>query len=321
MKKIICFGEALIDFLPDPAQRADGAKAFLRNAGGAPANVAVALAQLGADSHFVGMLGADMFGDFLLESLQQAGVQTAGVRRTSAANTALAFVSLDARGERSFAFYRPPAADLLFAEADFSAASFAGLAAFHCCSNSLTEAPIAAATLAGIAAAQAAGALVSFDLNWRPALWPAGSDAMPRLWQVLAQANVVKLSKEEFELLGEPQAALARLWQGRAELVVVTDGPAPLHWFTRAGGGHYAAPAVAAVDTTGAGDAFTAGLLTMLAEQEVRPGQLAVFAADPARMTPALRFAAACGALAVSRHGAFAAMPRRADVLDFLENH
>src|SRR5690349_23937323 len=105
------------------------------------------------------MLANDLFGDFLLASLQRAGVGTRLVRRTDRARTALAFVALDAGGERSFSFYRPPAADLLYGERDFDAAVFAQAHAFHACSNSLTEGPIAATTLAGMAIARYVGAL------------------------------------------------------------------------------------------------------------------------------------------------------------------
>src|SRR4051794_16027846 len=131
MRNILCFGEALIDFLAAPGQAADSdALPFLRHAGGAPANVAVALAALEMPVSFAGMLGTDMFGDFLHQSLERAGVDTRFVRRTDAAKTALAFVALDERGERSFSFYRPPAADLLFSAGHFDDASFAGLGAF-----------------------------------------------------------------------------------------------------------------------------------------------------------------------------------------------
>src|SRR5690606_32691752 len=132
---IACFGEALIDFLALPAQPGEDGRRFLEQAGGAPANVAVGIARLGGDARFVGMLSTDMFGDFLLAQLARFGVDCDQVRRTGDARTALAFVSLDARGERSFNFYRPPAADLLFRAADFDDGAFADLAAFHVCSN------------------------------------------------------------------------------------------------------------------------------------------------------------------------------------------
>jgi len=317
MKRIVCFGEALIDFLAVPAE-AGRPQAFLRHAGGAPANAAVAVARLGGRAEFVGMLAHDPFGDFLLESLAAAGVGTAHARRTHEAPTALAFVTLDAAGERSFVFYRPPAADLLFREADFDDAAFADAAVFHACSNSLTEEGVAGATLHGMRRARAAGALVSFDMNLRPSLWPRGADPSARIAAALAEADLVKLSAEELAFLagraGGERAALEALWRGATRLVVVTDGAAPLRWHAPSRSGTLPAFAVQAVDTTGAGDAFVGGLLLALAAQGVAPHGLAAFAADEGALAAALRFAAACGALAVTRPGAFAAMPRRDEV-------
>jgi len=322
--RIVCFGEALIDFLAQPAQSADAPRAFLQFAGGAPANVAVAVAHLGGDAQFVGMLGADMFGDFLLDSLRESGVGTDFVLRTDRAKTALAFVALDTDGERSFSFYRPPAADLLFRADQHRAESFDGAAVFHVCSNSLTETDIAEATLAGMRLAREAGALVSIDLNLRPALWAQGVDPHPRLWQALQAADLVKLARVELEYLAVPlsggeQAVLERLWQGRARIVVVTDGAAPMHWIAREASGEVPSFKVRAVDTTAAGDAFVGGLLYGLAERGIDGARLTEFISDTAALTDALRFAAAVGGLAVTRHGAFAAMPRLADVQVLLE--
>jgi fructokinase len=326
MRNIVCFGEALIDFLAAPGHPPDApGLPFLRHAGGAPANVAVALAALEAPVAFAGMLGADMFGDFLLHSLQKAGVDTRFVRRTDTAKTALAFVALDDRGERSFSFYRPPAADLAFAPADFDDACFNDLGAFHACSNSLCGTPSAEATIDGMRRARAAGAIVSFDLNLRPALWPNGVDPLPLLWQALALADLVKLSAEELDYLaraeGSADAVRERLWRGHAQVLVVTDGPAPCSWHTRDASGTQAVPKVAAIDTTGAGDAFVAGLLASLAQADVRPSTLAAYFEDEARRRDTLAFAAACGAFAVGRHGAFAAMPARSDLTAELLAH
>ncbi len=326
--RIVCFGEALIDFLAQPASASDAPRAFLQFAGGAPANVAVAVAHLGGDAQFVGMLGADMFGDFLLDSLREAGVGTDFVVRTGAARTALAFVALDGDGERSFSFYRPPAADLLFRAEHFAPACFERSAAFHACSNSLTEAAIAEATLEGMRRARAAGALVSLDLNLRPALWPRDVDPTPRLWQALAEADLVKLARVELEYLATPwlgpgvdgeRAVLTRLWEGRAQAVVVTDGAAAIRWFTREASGELPSFRVRALDTTAAGDAFVGGLLYRLAERGVDGAHLPGFLRDAAAFIDALRFGAAVGGLAVTRHGAFAAMPRLAEVHALLE--
>lgn len=321
-KKIVCFGEALIDFLAQPGTTPDAPRAFLQFAGGAPANVAVAAARLGANSQFVGMLGADMFGDFLYGSLRDAGVDTSRVVRTDAARTALAFVQLDADGERSFSFYRPPAADLLFRDEHFHADSFRDTAVFHVCSNSLTTAEIARTTLQGMARARAAGALVSMDLNLRLVLWPAETDPRPRLWEALLAADIVKLARNELEYLAGPldseSAVLRQILQGHARLVVVTDGAASVRWRTREASGEVPTFRVRPVDTTAAGDAFVGGMLFRLAQHGSGATGFAHFVADAEAIGDALRYGAAVGALAVTRHGAFAAMPTVAEVSQLL---
>ena len=315
MKQVVCFGEALIDMLAEPGG------SYKPYAGGAPANVAVALAKLGMGSAFVGMLAKDAFGDFLLRSLEAAGVSTDQVARTTEANTALALVSLDAQGERRFSFYRPPAADLLFRPEHFKPGSFQGAVAFHCCSNSLTEAAIAEATLEGVRLARAAGALVSFDMNYRPGLWPTHADARPRIWQVLREADVVKLSASELAYLAEPlkgeAAVFAKIWQGRTQWLLVTDGPGLIRHLTRDVEDSFTPYKVQSINTTGAGDAFVAGVLASLVV--TRAEGLAAFLADTEQVDGALRFAAACGALAVTRHGAFEAMPTRAEVEELMD--
>ncbi len=319
--RVYCFGEALIDFHGTPA---GPAPVFTAHAGGAPANVAVAIAKLGGRAAFVGMFGRDMFGDLLLRELAAAGVDTAHARRTAAANTALAFVAHDAHGERSFSFYRPPSADLLFRDADFDADVFAADSVFHAGSCSLTDSPSAEATLSGMRRARAAGALVSFDMNLRPALW-RGGDPAPKLWQALALADLVKLSAEELAFLadaaGSERAAIEKLWRSHTRLLVVTDGERAIRWFTPDARGESAAFEVRAIDTTAAGDAFVGGLLHRLVRAGIGASALAAFAADAAQRDAALRFAAACGALAVTRKGSFAAMPTQDEANVFLEQH
>lgn len=329
MPKIVCFGEALIDLLAQPPATPETPRAFLQYAGGAPANVAVAAARLGADTHFAGMLGQDMFGDFLLQSLAEAGVATDCIVRTDAAKTALAFVALDAEGERSFSFYRPPAADLLFRSEHFAAPAFANTGCFHVCSNSLTEQAIAETTLHGMLRARDAGAVVSLDMNLRPALWPADEDPLPRLWQALTQADLVKLSREELDFLAAPHGGgeagealvLARLFEGHARLVIVTHGAGVIRWFTREQHGQVDSFRVTARDTTAAGDAFVGGLLYRLGEVGGDGRGFAPFCADRPAVEDAIRFGAAVGALAVTRKGAFAAMPSLTEVQNLLNTH
>lgn len=318
---ILCFGEALIDLHAEGVDAHGFAAHFVPFAGGAPANVAVAAACLGGHARFAGMLGRDRFGDFLLDSLQRAEVGTDDVVRTDAANSALALVSLDAQGERSFSFYRDHSADLLFRPSDFRADTFRDIAVFHVCSNSMTETVLAATTRDGMQRAHGAGALVSFDVNLRAALWPTEVDPRPLLWPALHLADVVKMSAEEFSWLaldGE-QTALDRLWRGCTRLLVVTDGGGPLRWFHPDAEGELPCYPVEVVDSTAAGDAFVGGLLCCLAELEAVHDRLDRLVSELPRLHAMLRFAAACGALTVTRRGSFAAMPRGDEVLAFME--
>lgn len=318
---ILCFGEALIDLHAESMDDHGFATRFVPFAGGAPANVAVATARLGGAARFAGMLSQDRFGDFLFDSLQRAGVGTDDVARTDEANTALAFITLDARGKRSFNFYRGPSADLLFEPAHFRETTFNDLAVFHVCSNSMTDAALAATTREGMRRAQRAGALVSFDLNLRPALWSHDSDPRARVWPALHLADVVKLSAEEFAWLATDgkKVALDRLWAGRTRLLVVTDGAGPLRWFHPDAEGELPSYCVATVDSTAAGDAFVGGFLCQLAEQRIDANDIDTLVGTVPRLHAMLRYAAACGALAVTRHGSFAAMPDDDEVRTFME--
>jgi fructokinase len=318
---ILCFGEALIDFHSEGRDERGFPRSFVPFAGGAPANVAVAVARLGGNGAFAGMLGKDLFGDFLLDSLQQAGVDCAGVARTDEARTALAFVALDAHGERSFSFYRPPSADLLFRPEHFREDDFRQAAVFHVCSNSMTDPALAEATRDGMRRAREAGALVSFDLNLRPALWPDGVDARPEVWPALQLADVVKLSAEELDYLavdGE-EAVLEKLWQGKTRLLIITDGAKGLRWFHPDAEGEMPVFSVPAVDTTAAGDAFVGGLLHRLSTLEGND-RLDHLVGELPHLHATLRFAAACGALTVTRQGSFTAMPSESEVIQFMES-
>lgn len=322
MNTVCCFGEALIDFHGKPS---GAAPVFTAHPGGAPANVAVAVARLGGRAAFVGMFGRDMFGDLLLRELDAAGVDTSHVHRTDAANTALAFVSHAADGERDFSFYRPPSADLLFRDADFDASVFAAGTIFHAGSCSMTEPDSAAATLQGMTHARNAGELVSYDMNLRPPLWPRGQDPAPTIWRALERADFVKLSAEELAFLaastGDEKAVFARLWNSGTKLVVITDGERATRWFTPNAGAERNTFPVRAVDTTGAGDAFVGGCLYRFAQAGLDAATFEGFVADTNGLDTTLRFASACGALAVTRAGSFAAMPASVEVEAFLEQH
>jgi fructokinase len=315
MAAVVCLGELLVDLVPTvtPTTLQD-APAFEKAAGGAPANVAVGLARLGTTSAFMGKVGNDPFGRFLARTLEDAGVDTLPLRFTDRARTALAFVSLRADGEREFLFYRQPSADMLLEPADLDERAFEGAGIFHYGSISLIAEPCRSATLEAIRIALRRGLLLSCDPNLRLPLWPDAAAARAGMRDAIAQAEIVKLSQEEVHFLtgtDDPQEGGARLLGPRTRLLVVTRGAAGCLLLGQ--GGPILVPgfAVEAIDTTGAGDGFVAGLLDGILRN---PGALA----DGSGLAGIARFATAMGALTTTRRGAIPALPTRAEVEAFL---
>ncbi len=317
MTRLIAFGEALVDMLSSRLGTSTAQETFTPYAGGAPANVAVACARLGVPSLFVGMLGQDRFGDFILEELASHGVDVSHVKRTQEAKTALAFVSRDASGDRRFDFYRPPSADLLYRPEHLPEGLFNASSLLHLCSNTLTEEAITATTFAVADKAAAAGALVSVDANLRANLWPDHRVDTARVTALLDRAQLIKLAREELDLLrgseSEESYLKARLAAGAA-LVVITDGGEPVTAVTAKGRFQVTPPKVQVVDTTAAGDAFIGGLLASVVDARLNRKTLAAWASDTALLRQALEFACRCGSFTVTRPGSCAALPKREDL-------
>ncbi len=316
MADAICLGELLIDFVPTVTGTGlTDAPAFVKAPGGAPGNVAVGLARLGVSSAFMGKVGDDAFGHFLANTLAETGVDVSPLRFATEARTALAFVSLRADGEREFMFYRHPSADMLFnpREVDVEAIHRAKL--LHFGSISLIGEPSRGATLYAVDTARAAGCLISYDPNLRLPLWSDANTARDGMLLGLRKAHVVKLSDDESEFLtglGDLDAARKALWHDELKLMVVTRGRAGCVYFTPNFSSEVASFTVEAVDATGAGDGFVAGLLQgLLADPTVLQ--------DETRLRELCRFANAVGALATLERGAIPALPDRARVLRFLQ--
>ena len=342
MGKLYAMGEMLIDFTPA------GERCYRRNAGGAPANVAVGFARLGGRSAVVTKLGEDFFGDFLVETLRREGVDTSFVRRTAAAQTGLAFVSLDEKGDRSFAFWHDHAADRLLSAEEVEAIPFAAGDALHFGSVDLCGDALAAHERA-IERAKAAGAVISFDPNLRYSLWDSRDALLSAVRRFLPLADVVKVSAEELydltRIRSEGEAARA-LFCGGMRLLFVTRGAGGAAAYTREGA-HLFAPAerVRCVDATGAGDSFTAAMLFCLvgggqggascAETAGRNGSVCSAGGDmaaPARqgvgplfgaeggarqtvdLASVLRIANRAASFAVGRSGAIPSLPTAAEV-------
>jgi len=294
----VCFGEALVDLLPDRRGRLRDCEAFQAHSGGAPANVAVGLARLGLRAGFVGVVGEDEFGHLLARKLAEERVEAA-LRFTAEAKTGVWFVSLDARGDRSF--FTPTgaeSADKLIDERDVARVPQAGV--FHCGSSSHIRPAAQQALRSAVREARRRGMTVSFDPNVRVHLWRDLRELRALCDDVLPLCEIVKLSEDELEpCLGvrEPDLALRRLESLGVKLACVTLGARGA--VARRGDetAQVAAPEVDVVDTTGAGDGFVAALL----------------ASDPLRspLAETLRFACAAGSRVCTRPGAVAGLPTR----------
>ena len=311
MTDVLCFGDLLIDFVPTTSGLPLAeVETFRRAPGGAAANVAVGLARLGAKSAFMGKVGDDVFGHLLADTLGHEGVDTGPLRFDARARTALAFVSLKADGERDFLFYRHPSADMLFTPEEVDQAAIATAPVFHFDSISLAAPGPRATALFAADAAKEAGKLVSFDANLRLPLWASADAARDGIRQGLARATIAKFSDDELDFMTGsrgPEAMRRELWHDGLELMVLSVGKSGSILVTRDGVLEIPTFSVQAVDTTGAGDGFVAGLLAGLMHDLDRLG-------DPDFLFAAGRFANAVGALTTTGRGAIPALPTRDQV-------
>ena len=227
MIDVTAMGELLIDFATKSTDGA-GYPTLAGNPGGAPGNLLAALNAYGCKTAFLGKVGEDVFGRLLLKTLETAGISTQGIVVDPEVFTPLAFVTLDAAGNRSFSFARKPGADtrLRFEELDLSLID--GCRDFHFGTLSLTDEPVKTATEKAVAYAKERGKIISFDPNLRKPLWRSLEDARQAMLWGLSQADIVKISDEEVLFLWhcDPQEALAILHeQYGVKLAFVTLGP------------------------------------------------------------------------------------------------
>jgi len=313
----VALGELLIDFVPEEnGVTLAEASTFVKAPGGASANVAVGLARLGVQAGFVGKVGDDPFGHFLAGVLEDNHVDVSQLGYDEHAHTALAFVSLTSSGERDFVFYRNPSADMRHRPEEVDEDYLGGAAMLHIGSISLIQEPSRSATLRALDIAEERGLWVSYDANLRLALWPSPDAAREGIRSVWRRAHVIKISEDELEFLtGSRDMAAARtLRHDRLRLLVVTRGDAGAWYLTRQGEGEVSGYRVETVDTTGAGDAFTAALLASLLE-------IGGLEKDRRALDAALRRASAYAALTTTRRGAIPALPERDELERFLDDH
>ncbi|KDP37795.1 hypothetical protein JCGZ_06697 [Jatropha curcas] len=304
---IVCFGEMLIDFVPDVAGVSLAESGgFIKAPGGAPANVACAITKLGGSSAFIGKFGDDEFGHMLVNILKKNGVNSEGVRFDENARTALAFVTLKKNGEREFMFYRNPSADMLLKESELNLDLIKQAKIFHYGSISLITEPCRSAHMAAMKAAKAAGVLLSYDPNLRLPLWPSSDAARDGIKSIWKEADFIKVSDDEVAFLtqGDPskEEVVLQLWHEGLKLLVVTDGEKGCRYFTKSCKGKLGGFSVKTVDTTGAGDAFVGSFLCSVAKDT------SIFENEE-KLKAALTFANACGAICTTQKGAIPALP------------
>jgi fructokinase len=311
MYDIVSLGELLIDFTASGVSPA-GMRLFEQNAGGAVTNLVCAAAQCGAKTAFIGKVGNDMHGAFLKQAMIDAGVDMRALIEADDVFTTLAFVALKPNGEREFSFARKPGADTQLRPDELDRNLLTGTRIFHTGSLSLTQEPARSATYEAIDIARQAGAIISYDPNYRASLWSSQDEAIRYMRSLVSTADIIKVSDEELPLLtGEtdPQKAADALAEQGVKLIAITLGAKGA--FVRIGQDFRLVPGFCseAIDTTGAGDAFFGGFLYRFLSSGKSLREVSIDdAADYAR------FGNATASLCVERRGGIPAMPKLAEI-------
>jgi len=321
MGNLFSIGEVLIDFIPHQKGIAlKDVESFTRVPGGAPANVAAAVAKFGGTASLITKVGEDAFGDFLLEQLAKSGVKTDKVVRTKKANTGLAFVSLLENGERDFSFYRNPSADLLLEESEVDVDWFRQGDFLHFGSVDLVESPMKYAHVKAIGAAKARGCVISFDPNVRLPLWDDPQDCRQAILEFIPLAHLVKIADDELEFItgtADEAEAIASLFTGDVKVVGVTKGAKGADLYVRNQKYSSAGYALKVEDTTGAGDAFVGGFLYQLLNMDAGQDNLEAIVSE--HHQEILAFANGAGALVTTGKGAISSLPSKDEVLELIK--
>ena len=303
-------GEMLIDFTPggEPAS-------YVRNPGGAPANVAIAAVRSGLEVGMCTSVGEDDFGRFLLKTLEENKVRVINPRLCGRAVTTLAFVTLAADGNRSFTFARKPGADMFLEEDAVKEEDIRDSVIVHAGSCSLSASPVAEATVKALRLGHELGKLVSFDVNYRNVMWKDDQAACAaKVRTILPYVDLLKVSDEEVDMMGGEAALPALMKEFGITVVVETLGGDGARCLFDGARWDVASHKVPCVDTNGAGDAFWGAFLSSLRIQGVdRKEQL-----TKEIVARAMEYGNAAGALTVQKKGAIPALPTRKEIEAFL---
>ncbi len=312
MKDVVAIGELLIDFAPVSTDDA-GYPTLKAQPGGAPGNFLAALQKYGCTTALMGKVGEDAFGNLLVNTLDTLGISTKGIVKDPSVFTTLAFVTLDATGNREFSFARKPGADTRLRVEELDTALLDSCKVLHFGTLSLTGEPARSATKAAVAYAKEHGKLISFDPNLRKPLWPNDEAAKEQIEWSLHQADIVKISDEEIEFLwgiSPEEGAQKLLREYGVRLVYATLGPKGCHFANAQGYGKVASPTgIHVVDTTGAGDIFGGSAMSQFLRLNKAPEELTV-----EEMRAVTRFAFCAASLSTQTHGGIVSVVPEADV-------
>lgn len=304
---VVALGELLIDFTAVSAD-ADGYPTMAAHPGGAPANFLAAIAKYGAQAGLLGKVGNDAFGHLLVQTLQNAGIETKGLISDNNVFTTLAFVTLDETGDREFSFARKPGADtcISFEELDLDLIDSAKV--FHFGTLSLTNDPARTATQKAVAYARSKNKLITYDPNLRKPLWKDLEEAKEQLIWGLGQADVVKISDEEVEFLfglGVEDGAKHILDTYGVKLVFVTCGANGCFFQNAMAQGHVPSLTnIKVVDTTGAGDIFGGSAVWKILQYGKAPETL-----NKPELEDIVSFACAAAGLSTTKAGGISSVP------------
>lgn len=304
---VVALGELLVDFTENGIS-AQGNPMLEANPGGAPCNVLSMLQNLEKKTAFIGKVGADAFGQMLMQAVKNQGINTDNLVTDNTVHTTLAFVHTDKDGDRSFSFYRNPGADMMLRWNEIHEDVLADTKIFHFGTLSMTDEQIEKVTKKAVEKAKSEGALISFDPNLRPPLWKNLEDARRQMWYGISQCDILKISDDEIAFLTGTDdidgGVEDILKQSQPALICATMGKNGSKAFYK-GKGVFCEPFLRndTIETTGAGDTFMACVLNAVLEK----GLEALSEKDLFEM---LRFANAAASLVTTRKGALRVMPR-----------
>lgn len=302
--KVWSLGDAVVDLIPLHNMQ------YQACAGGAPVNVAAGIAKLGQLSGFIGRVGEDAFGHFMQKTLFDLGVDTTAMEFDEIYRTSTVLVSLQENGEREFSFLVSPSADQFLSNQNLPTFNKGIL---HFCSLALVHPVGRSSLVAAMSKMKQAEGLLSFDVNIRPQMWADPIEMQTTVEQFAHQADILKLSEEELLWLTTEitlDMALEKLKSYPASLKIITQGAKGCLVLTAKRQIAISAYCVESIDTTGAGDAFMAGLLAAIAQFGVNDSE--------EYFLKIITQAAACGALATTRKGAISAAPSQHELAEFI---